>query len=76
MLFVFSNDWRDSLTKICYAFIGTVGKLKLFYTFFTLTIFKNIVVPNELANPATVVTEIQRQNKFSNEYLFWALIYT
>jgi hypothetical protein len=21
---------RDSLTKICYAFIGTVGKLKLF----------------------------------------------
>jgi hypothetical protein len=25
---------RDSLTKICYAFIGTVGKLKFFYTFF------------------------------------------
>jgi hypothetical protein len=32
------------LMKICYAFIGTVGKLKLLQTIFTLTIFKNIVV--------------------------------
>jgi hypothetical protein len=34
----------DSLTKICYAFIGTVVKLKIFYTFFVPSIFKNIVV--------------------------------
>jgi hypothetical protein len=33
-------------------------------------------VPNELTNPATVVTEIQRQNKCPNEEIFWALIYT
>jgi hypothetical protein len=26
---------RDSLTKICYAFIDTIGKLKIFYTFFS-----------------------------------------
>jgi hypothetical protein len=30
--------------KFAMLFIGTVGKLKLFLTFFTLTIFKNIVV--------------------------------
>jgi hypothetical protein len=35
---------KGSLTKICYAFIGTVGKLKIFDTFFTVSIFKNIVV--------------------------------
>jgi hypothetical protein len=26
---------RDSLTTICYIFIGNIGKLKIFYTFFT-----------------------------------------
>jgi hypothetical protein len=33
-------------------------------------------VPDKYPNPATVVTEIQRQNKCPNEILFWALIYT
>jgi hypothetical protein len=35
---------RDSLTKISYAFIGTVVKLKFFCICFTLTILKNINV--------------------------------
>jgi hypothetical protein len=34
----------DSLTEICYAFIGAVGKLQIFYTFFIPSIFKNIVI--------------------------------
>jgi hypothetical protein len=34
----------DSLTKISYAFISIIGKLKIFYTFFTEVIFKYIAV--------------------------------
>jgi hypothetical protein len=35
---------RDSLTTIWYAFIGAAGWIKIFYTYFTLSIFKNIII--------------------------------
>jgi hypothetical protein len=36
----FWTVYRDMLTKICYAFIGTVGKLKISKPFLVNTLFK------------------------------------
>jgi hypothetical protein len=56
--------------KICYAFIGTVVKLKIYYTFFVLSIFKNIVV--FMSNFR--LKDVPRSFFFNSLLCFWLVV--